>query len=134
MIYDTNMVPVAKAFDFLNFYMADRSENSRLVSQNALKFLFSFQDIISKPLEEFTFNDINNLKRFLGGTIVENGDFKTSSITIRSDETINKYLSVYREFLRFCGNNDNPIFQKAHRYSLIYSPESEREFKAEAYK
>lgn len=134
MIYDTDMVPVAKAFDFLNFYMADQSENSRLASQNALKFLFSFEDIISKPVEEFTLNDINNLKRFLGGTIVESGDFKINNATVRSDETINKYLSVYREFLRFCGNNESPLFQKAHRYSVIYSPESEREFKAGAYK
>ena len=134
MIYDSDMNPRSDAFDFLNFGIADQSINSRRASQTALKFLFSFEDIINKTVDEFTVDDVNNLKRFLSGIFVTNSDYEFDGGTVRSEETVNQYLSCYREFLRHRGIEEGPLFQRASHYKAIFNPETGQRIRYGAYK
>ena len=67
MIYDAQMRVASDAFEYVNFGMVAKSDNSRLKAQQALKLLFSFESIIGKRLAEFTLADIAALKCFLHG-------------------------------------------------------------------
>ena len=45
-IYDSFMRPVEESFGFLNFFLKDKSPNTKLMYMNALKLLYSYESII----------------------------------------------------------------------------------------
>lgn len=119
LIYNDDMEPISSAFSFLNMNEADQSINTRLKSQQALKLLFCYESIIQKELVDFTLADINNLKSFLKGYNMSGQLIQFKNLTVRSNNTINGYLSVYRSYLDFQGLNNKYLSDK--RQSLTIS-------------
>ena len=68
-----------------------------------MKLLFCYQAIISKELVDFTLVDINNLVSFLRGFNMGGQTIQFRNLTLRSNDTVNGYLSVYRTYLEFLG-------------------------------
>lgn len=100
LIYDRNWNYDYQSFEFINFHYANDSDNTRHKAAVALKILYCFQDIISKKIEEFTENDVRALVHFLRGESYE-GSYQSFRLsTIRNNETLSGYLSIYRTLLR----------------------------------
>lgn len=126
------MVLNSDAFEYVNRELIDKSINTRIKSNEALKFLFSFEEMIGKKIYEFSSDDINTLKYFLHGYAPENLDMSLKDFTLRNNETINGYLSVYRGYLTYLGDTDNPLFstQKIHpQYFENTSYKSEQRYR-----
>lgn len=122
VLYDANMVPVPEVFNYLNVYMADKADNSRSKAAHALKFLYCFQAILGKSLETFTLSDISSLQEFMLGRN-RNGNYITyENLSERSPDTVNGYLSVYRDFLRFQGKNNAILMERSSRSFRLFEP------------
>lgn len=134
MLYNTNMVPVSNVFEFLNFTKSNQSINSKIKSLQALKLLFSFQDIINKKIEDFTPSDVTSLKHFLKGYSPKGQVLSFEMISSRSNETVNGYLSVYRQYLEFLGKNNEAITARSEKSALIILPDSEADYKVDKFK
>lgn len=113
MIYNPDMSIHEDGFNFLNFHSANLAENSRSQAMKALKLLFSFETIIGKQASEFTVDDVNNLRYFLHGYSPKGQLFQYELLTTRGNETVNKYLSIFRQYLSFLGIHDSPLQEKA---------------------
>ncbi len=109
IMYNKLMEPISSVFDFLNFYKSNHSINSRLKGLQALKLLFCYQDIVNKDLESFSSYDLNGLKYFLKGYSSKGEVINLELKSLRSNETINSYLSVYRGYLSFLGKENKAL-------------------------
>lgn len=134
MLYDTNMIPVSDVFEFLNYDKSSQSVNSRIKSLQALKLLYCYQSIISKQLESFTSADINGLKYFLKGISPKGQSISFELTSTRNSETINSYLSVYRQFLSFLGKENKALNAKSSKTTLVSLPDSEVDYKIDRFK
>ncbi len=110
-LYTSNMVPVSEAFEFLNYTSAHQSINTRTKSMQALKFLYSFCEIIGKNISAFTPTDINNLKLFLKGISFSGKEISMGLLTHRSNRTINGYLAIFRNYLHAIGVKNEALTQ-----------------------
>lgn len=122
LLYDKDMNPVEEVFTYLNDFLSREADNTKEQRLHALKFLFSFQDIIGKRLEEFSPTDITSLIQFLRGQNREGDNVAFKRLTYRSAYTVNGYLSVYRSFLIFLGEENTYLSERVrkdtglHRY------------------
>lgn len=99
ILYDSNMVPVTEAFEFLNYTCAQQSDNSRIKSLQALKLIYSLCKIIGKDFSKISTVDTNNLKTFMKGITLPGSEISMELTTQRSNRTVNGYLSVFRGYL-----------------------------------
>lgn len=134
IIYDTNMKPISEAFGFLNFDKSAQSINSRIKSMQALKLLYCYQDIISKQLKGFSTTDITNLKWFLKGVSPKGQNITFEIDSSRNNQTINGYLSIYRQYLVFLGYDNKYLAQKSNKKVLIAVPDKETELSVTKFK
>lgn len=133
LLYSPEMEPIHEVFSFLNYDKAGQSINSRLKSLQAMKLLYCYQDVISKKLDEFTVSDINGLKLFLRGISPKGESIKFNISTSRNSETINGYLSVYRQFLSYNGRTNEALMMKSAKKTLISLPDSEIDYGMDHY-
>ncbi|HWT73703.1 MAG TPA: site-specific integrase [Mobilitalea sp.] len=111
ILYNEEMKPYSEVFSYLNTTIESFSINSRLKALTALRLLYIYQHIISKKIIEFNVTDVNNLKSFLRGLSPAGQALSFELITNRSNETINGYLSVYRNFLTHLNCENSYLFK-----------------------
>ncbi|PEB50102.1 hypothetical protein CON65_17840 [Bacillus pseudomycoides] len=103
---------IQSVFDFLNEYCRNETVNSREQSTTALKFLYSFVEILDKKIEDFDSRDIQNFSCFLQGNN-STGNFLTCKfISQRSISTHNQYFDMIRKYLRYIGIKEGGFFEK----------------------
>lgn len=124
ILYNSIMEPIETSFEFLNFHLSDRSENTKRKAAQALKVLFSYENIMSKKLKDFKQCDINNFKRFLHGLNTPGNTLNIVMTTVRSSSTVNAYLSIYRQYLSFIGEKNNVLNKKLIRIVISMFIES----------
>ena len=124
LIYNTNMVLNSDAFEYVNRELIDKSVNTRIKANEALKFLFSFEEMIGRNVHEFSSDDINTLKFFLHGYSPDGFEMSLKNFTLRNNATINGYLSVYRGYLTYLGHTSNPIFSMKNIPSHFFKKDS----------
>ena len=134
MLYDAGLKPITEVFNFLNFYTAKQSINSRIKSLQALKHLVVFEKIISKKFRDFGISDFTNLKHFIRGYSPEGEIYSFQLNSVRSSQTINGYLAVYREFALFLDLDIKPLFSKSSHNSNINSIDNHYDGKQDRYK
>ena len=134
ILYDTHMNPISDVFEFLNFYCSSQSINTRIKSLQALKFLYSFQSIVNKDLEDYKSADINEFKYFLRGYSYQGQSLSFEFSTLRNSETINGYLSVYRQFLNYLGKENEALNAKSPRTTLLSLPDCDVDYKVDRYR
>lgn len=115
ILYDENMVPIRYVFRFLNYELDRMAINSREKSLHALKLLYVFSEIIDKDIINFNKSDISNLINFLRGFSSKGQEIMFELITIRNSETINGYLSVYRNYMKYLNANQSPFLSKVDK-------------------
>ena len=114
---------ISDVFHFLNIELAGQPINSRIKAFQALKILQPYQYIISKELKDFTLADFNGFKQFLKGISSDGQNLCFKLLTTRSSETINSYLSVYRQYLLSINQCNDVLNLKSSRH--VYIPSSE---------
>ena len=62
LLLDSKGRVIRKAFKYINFSYYLNTINSKEVTANALKILFSYSEIIAKNIEDFNKNDIQNIR------------------------------------------------------------------------
>ena len=119
ILYNSIMEPIDTSFEFLNFNLSDRSENTKRKAAQALKLLLSYENIMNKKLKDFKQYDINNFKRFLHGLNTPGNTLNIVMTTVRSNSTVNAYLSIYRQYLSFIGEKNNVLNKKTNTHSYF---------------
>ncbi len=125
ILYDSNMVPIQDAFEFLNYELLTASDNTKYQSLSALRLLYSYLELFGLNLKNLTDSDITNLKYFLRG-ISPAGNFISFDLnTERINDTINAYLSTFRKYTAFLGLEDSVLHKITPSPVRVFIPESE---------
>lgn len=109
-LYNSKYEVITDSYNYLN-------NNSNIVANNTkknclygLKSLYTFLEIIEKDLSDLTSNDFFQLNTFLKGYSANGTDYKFSILTKRSNTTIKIFFSIYREYFRYLGLENSPLF------------------------
>lgn len=108
MLYDDDMNILDEPTSYLNFDMAEASLNTRRNSANALRLLYVFLALSNYQITHIEQRELSELIHFLRGINSNPTVFKTK--TVRSNDTVNSYLGVYREFFRRRKIYSNALF------------------------
>lgn len=133
ILYDKNMNPISNVFRFLNYELSADSVNSREKALHALKLLYTYETITNTKIETFTRNDVTNLKHFLRGVSPKGQTISFELQTIRSVNTINGYLSIYRNYVTYLEYKNSYLLKKSSKTVQITLPDSEVEMQVEKY-
>lgn len=103
---------ITNAYKYLNIRLINNSYKKREQSVTALKLLYSFMELYNlSKLNEIDQNNISRLDEFLQGGIREGNDYFFECTSVRSNSTINKYYSIYRDYVKYLKLNEN-IFEE----------------------
>lgn len=94
--YDDQLCPIAPAFDYLNFDMAERPVTSRRQAASALRILYCYLSLMNLDVNSIDADALRGLIRFIRGVGTIQEQFTMD--TIRSNKTVNLYLATYRSF------------------------------------
>lgn len=133
ILYDSNMVPIQDAFEFLNYELLTASENSKYQALTSLRLLYSYLELMGLNLENLTDSDITNLKYFLKGSSPDGNFISIDLNTERINDTINIYLSNFRKYTAFLGLEDSVLHKVKPNPVSVYIPKSEVTVKYEKY-
>lgn len=95
-LYDDNMLPVAEAYQFLNYEMRESPLTSRSFAASALRLLYCFLSLSCCRTDIIDEKTYRSLIFFLRG--INPNPQKYAMLTQRSNNTVNGYLSVYRKY------------------------------------
>lgn len=126
LLYNSELVPISPAFQFINYSYEEQSEHSQILAVSALKLLYSYLEIFGLSIEELTKDELKKFKQFLRGMSPDGAIISFDLSTTRSAVTINGYLSVYRKYVTYLGITDSVLLdtKKVTEISFI-SPGSE---------
>lgn len=96
VLYDDRMDVIKEFYEYLNFQMAKSPITSRRQSAFALRLLYCFLALSGDNINKLNDSVLDELIAFLRG--VSSSDLNNLTKTVRSANTINGYLSVYRSF------------------------------------
>lgn len=97
MLFDIHGNLIQEVFQFLNVRLHKKPLTTRRQVFFALRLLYTFLSLTGSTIDYLGKDDIDRLIAFLKGNINHGLD---SSLTTRSNSTINAYLVVYREFFK----------------------------------
>lgn len=125
---------IVEVFEYLNYTCGIESINGREQAQSALKFLYTFKEIIKKDFREFNENDINNLSDFILGVVVRGIDIEIINTSSRGINTHNLYFEAIRRFFLRNDIENKYFFEKVsakstERYSTNRSYEKKERYK-----
>ena len=108
VLYDDDMNVIRSFYRFINIRMKASPINSRSKSAHALRLLYCFLELSGYKIGEIGEIELNELITFLRG--LSNNPEKYSMQTVRSADTINGYLSVYRTYFAENRIRCKPLF------------------------
>lgn len=111
-LINSDGIVIKNVFSYINFSQYLRTINSKEVAANALKILFSYSEIISKNIEEFTRRDVQNLSEFILGICSEGNTISFELKTSRSNNTHNIYFDIIRKFLENAQIKNENFFEQ----------------------
>lgn len=134
LLYNENMEPITEVFNYINFALSNKSENTRERYFYALKILYTYLFIFDLDLISLNNNDINGLKNFLLGYSPKGYDISVNLLTQRQNKSVNSLLTVYRSFLQFLGIEESPLFDRFIYSSPINNLKEDKHIKINKYK
>lgn len=111
-LYTSKREIISDVFVFLNFYIRNKSDNTKILYLNALKMFFSFVEMFSIDYRNIKTIEIKRLKDFLYGKSIVGENISFIALSKRGPDTINNYLSVYRAFYDYLGIKNSPFHSK----------------------
>ena len=134
LLYSTSMEVQSDAFRFINYSLQERSGNTQVKANEALKFLLAFEEILGKTLPDFSLDDITSLKYFLHGYSPKGQVYSFDLTTVRRNDTVNGYLSVYRNYIRYLGIEKHPILVTSGKLSRPFSSANGSAMKSDTFR
>ena len=111
ILYDDDMKVIPEVYEFLNYNIRDFSLTTRKQYAYALRILYCFLALSNTTVYTIDYDTIRKLIAFLRG--IEISD--VPSLILRSNQTVNLYLSVYRTFFQKRDINCPALFTSASR-------------------
>ncbi|CAN7379405.1 tyrosine-type recombinase/integrase [Rossellomorea sp. LjRoot5] len=113
MLFGSSGKVYYEAYKYLNEELGNEGYSKREQAFRALKLLFSYIELFHTDIKHLDSDDKNRIIHFLiGGKGL--GKFVTYEFsTIRKNDTVNKYLGVYRSFYRYL-KIENNIFEESN--------------------
>lgn len=118
LIVGTNGKAYFAAYKYLNDELSEEGYSKREQALRALKFLYSYTELFNTDIKYLDNADINKIRAFLKGGKGEGQYITYNYETVRTNETVNIYFGVYRDFLRYLGVKDN-IFEQSNGTKII---------------
>ena len=115
ILYDENMIPNKKFYQFLNFKLIDTSINSRNKAAFTLKLFYSFLSLTGYTEDNLGEVALRELILFIKG--VNSNPESYSIITNRSNKTVNNYLSTIRSYFLFSNIYCDSLFRTQDSYN-----------------
>lgn len=131
MLYDDKMQVIRDAFEYLNYTMKECPLTTRKSSAHALRFLYCYLSLSNCSDRMIDQSALDGLIAFLRGISCSTQGFAMQ--TIRSGDTVNTYLSIYRAYFKAREIPCEPLF-RAHSVSTHVQIEGEdQEFQRYSY-
>ena len=111
LLYNSHFEVIHEIYDYANHDCYIRSDNSLKKAMYAFRFLYIFSEIIEKKPIDFNYQDVTGLAYFLKGESYESDEYSFQLKTIRSNATINSYMSIYRKYFERMGEMDSIFFK-----------------------
>lgn len=121
-IIDNESRIIHPAYRFLNRECKYQSFNSRKQKANALKYLYSWLAMENYAINNLSESQVDSLIDFLKGYGINSSE--TERRTIRSNVTVNLYLSAIRSYFEFLGVQNKSLSRK-HAVSVTVNAGSE---------
>lgn len=112
LVYDKKMNVIRGVYSYLNIELRDLAFNSRDSIATALKLFYSFIEIFNFDINELDYKCIVAFKEFLYGVSRKGRNYEFELITLRSINTVNKYLAVCRNYLNYLGIKNEVLNEK----------------------
>lgn len=110
-LYDENKEVIRDTHNYLNNELELLAFNSRDITATALKLLYSFIKLVNLDMNKLEYREINMLKEFLYGYSRSGKNYTFELSTLRGSSTVNKYLSIYRNYLNYL-DIENEVFNE----------------------
>lgn len=108
LIFDDDGKAIHPAFKFLNVHLTG-SDKSRRMAANAIRLLYCWLGLTDYDPHNLVQSQISELIAFMQGADTQNG---TTERPVRSNSTVNQYMSYCRSYLSFIGvDRKELIFQ-----------------------
>lgn len=111
MVIGTNGKSYFEAYKYLNVELRNDGFSKREQALRALKLLYSYIELFNTEIRYLDTDDKKKFIVFLQGGQSTGQYISYDFKTIRKNDTINKYLGVYRSFYRYLGIK-NSIFEE----------------------
>jgi len=98
LLYDYKMQIISSVFEYLNYELQISPFTTRSKAAHALRFLYCFLELSGYSVTEVDETVLDQLISFLKG--INGGPEQHSMKTLRASDTINGYLSVYRDYFK----------------------------------
>lgn len=108
-------------FSYLNYTCNIKSLNAREQAQSALKLLYTYLEIVNKPLSELKRHDILNFSDFLLGLTVTGNTFTIECCNSRTISTHNYYFDAIRRYMEISNVKNELFFQNVNVNKNIYN-------------
>ena len=118
VLYNSNHEVIRDAFMFLNHRKKNVADNTREKDAYALRFLYSFAEIFSLDIKEFTHEDFTRLAYFLQGQSADTNYLELNLLTKRRNDSVNSMFSTYRTFYRYL-RMESPVLRDRSFASYI---------------
>ncbi len=109
ILLDDDSHVIHKAYSFLNRSIGNSSYNTRMQNAKAIRLLYCWQSLSKYNITMLSESQCDELISFLRGLSIQ---FETESERVlRSNATVNIYLSAIRNYLHFLGVEKCPLFR-----------------------
>jgi integrase len=105
-------------YKYLNEVIGNKGSSTRQQSLQALKWLYSYFELFNTDIKYLDEDDKNRLIAFLRGSKGTGRYVSYDLKTKRKNDTVNKYLGVYRSFYRYL-KIENNIFEETNGVKKI---------------
>lgn len=99
ILYNDEYVPNSDVYRYLNIEMKGRPLTSRRKSAHAIRLLYVYLSYSNRTITGITREVRDGLRNFLKGVMPVYGQYHL--MTVRSNATVNAYMSCYRNYLDF---------------------------------
>jgi integrase/recombinase XerD len=112
LIYDENMCVIRSAYKYINVELGKDSFNYREIVATSLKLFYSYLKIFNFDINNLGIREIRILKEFLYGESKKGQEYEISINVKRGVNTVNKYITFYRNYLNCLGIKNEVLNEK----------------------
>lgn len=107
ILYNDKWEPISEAFRYLNIEMKGRPLTSRRKAAHAIRLLYVYLSYVNRTIAGITREVRDGLRNFLKGTMPVHRQYHL--LTVRSNATVNAYMSCYRNYLDYLDISCKPL-------------------------